>query len=561
MRSVARVSFTLALVALACADPESTEPPGARNPLPLEDGAGPIDALSRRYGRLRQRMRDRGYGDEIGVARWFLLEDQGRSLPMDLDTGRCTTLVALAGGSIRDLRMRAYDGDGEEVATDVVDGDGALAHVCPRSAGGVPMLPYYVVLDAPSGSGSVILAAYASELGGGQGFDGLFDGVLAPQVPFQSVTERLARSRSALRARGLLPVGEPAVDSVAEGDGLRVAVPMDPDRCYVVVARGGEGLSDIDLMLFDEQGTEVARDLESDPEPSLEVCPEAGGQYVAEASAYEGAGAIGVIVLAGPRPAERPEEDVLAPQEPLPPGARPPGESDPVAALVTVAGTLTARGYGQPSIVVGDGYIAPGEVRSHEVLVGAGCAIIIGTARNDTDLDLYLTDEPGTVLDRDTGIHPLARVRACLGEPTVLRVTVKSYGRRSAYALALLSAPEGLEDIEALRLDEAMAALRERGYTAVDTLRQVIDTGERFERTLTVRPGTCLAIAAAGDASVEDLDVFLRDAAGNLVASASGPEPYAAVSRCAEMNEPIRVEVVMYRGAGSVQITRLEGSP
>ena len=555
--------LTCALV--ACGEEHAPEPATLRNPLPEAETAGPIDALSRRYGRLRQRMAERGYDRELGASRLFLLEEEGRVLPLDLDGNRCTTLLAIAGGSIRELAMSAHDGEGDEVASDLVEGEGGLVHVCPQAPGPPRTLPHYLVLRASEGSGAVILSAYASEIGAGEGFADLFDGVLAPQVPFRSVEEQLARSRTVLRARGLLPVGEPRLESLAEGEGLRVPVIVASDRCYVVIARGGEGVRDVDLVLFDSAGAEVARDLESDAEPTLELCRADPGALVVEASAYEGAGAVGVLVLAGPVPSEGAGDSV--PAAALEPATEATAdddqaESDPIPNLMTLATGLAARGYGSPSVVVADGYIAPGEVRAHEALVGPGCAVVIGTARSDTDLDLYLTDASGRPLDRDTGIHPVARVRACTTEPEVVTVTVKSYGRRSAYALATLRAPDTIADVQTLRLEEAVAGLRERGYTPVDTLSESLEAGDQFDRTISLRPGTCTTIVAAGDLGVEDLDLFVRDLAGDLVASSSGPEPYAAVNRCApEDGETIRFSLVMYRGAGAVQITRLEGAP
>lgn len=558
-------SLLAACLALGCAEQAPPAEPTPVNPLPDTGGPGPLDALSRRFGRLRARMVERGYGEELGLSRLFVLEGEGLALPADLMADRCTTLVGLAGGSVRELRMSIYDGEGAEVAADSIEGEGALVHVCPQTDENVPTLPHYVVLRAREGSGAVVVGAFASAPGAGQGFEGLFEGVLAPRVPFRAVEEQLARSRALLRARGLLPQGAPALESVAEGEAVRVTVPMESGRCYVVVGRGGEGLRDIDLLLFDDAGAEVARDLEGDAEPTIEHCPAEAGTFTAELIAYEGAGAVGLMVLAGPVPEREEGEPAPVPEEPAREPASPetPQSGEPVAALMGLARTMAERGYGQPTIVVRDGYIAPGEVRSHDVLLAPGCSIVVGAAgRAEADLDLYLSDASGQPLDRDTGIHPMARVRACTEAPAIHRVTVKSYGRRGTYALAVLPAPKTIGDVQTLRLEEASSGLRQRGFRMVDTLSTSLEVGERFERGLLVPPGRCVAIVAAGDVGVEDLDVLLRDRESNLVASASGPEPYAAVHRCAsEAPEALRVEVVMYRGAGAVQVTRMEGTP
>ncbi|MEM9189178.1 MAG: hypothetical protein AAGF12_08385 [Myxococcota bacterium] len=57
----------------ACTE-EALSEPGPTDGL----GTGPLDGLSRRFGRLRSRMRERGYSDEIGLARMFAAEGEGR---------------------------------------------------------------------------------------------------------------------------------------------------------------------------------------------------------------------------------------------------------------------------------------------------------------------------------------------------------------------------------------------------------------------------------------------------------------------------------------------------
>jgi len=531
-------------------------------------GTGPLDALSRRFGRLRSRMRERGYVEEVGLKRMFVMEGHGVAVPVDVATGRCVTFVALAGSGVRDLDLRLYDGDGVEAAADSIAGEGGLVHVCPQPlADGAPTAPHYFVSRAVEGSGAVVAGAFVSDPGAGEGFEGLFDGVLAPQVPFRGVEERLATSRTLLRSRGLLPMSEPLLDSIVEGAELRFVAELEPGRCYVAVARGDDSLTDIDVLLFAPGGAEVARDIGADAEPSLEYCPEAAGRYTFGARAFEGTGAMGLLVLGGPaavEPEDGPgggaEEDVAAEgSEPAPEDA-----DDPMVALGPVASLLVERGYAAPSYVTTDGWVAPGEVRTHDVLLGGGCALVVGAAgRPETDLDLYLAEPSGAAVARDTGVHPVARVHACLEQPGgVRRLTVKAYGRRGRYALAVFAAPEGISDVRTLRLEEATASFRQRGYALTARTERSLEQGEIFAQPLNVRPGSCLAVAAAGDLGVTDVDLILRDLSGALVASDSGPEPYAAIGHCAEETpESLTIQVLAYRGAGSVKLERLEGSP
>jgi len=534
------------------------------SPFPT-DGTGPLDALTRRFGRLRERMRGRGYDDEIGATRIFLLEGEGVALPIDLDAGRCTTFVGLSGGRVRELSISVFDGEGIEVVAAAVMGEGGLAHICPqappRRAG--ETIPHHLVVRSLEGSGAVVLGAFRTIPGAGEGFEGIFEGVLAPQVPFRDVEERLAERRTVLRERGFLPLGEPRLERVAEGDEVKVAFQLEPGRCYVAMARGDEGLRDVDLTLFDPAGAEVARNLEGDAEPEVELCPETSGRYGVSARAFEGAGALGLLVVGGPAPIE--EEHTIEAEggegvEGTGEGGSGP-EGEPVAAMSASVAALEARGYGAPSFIVPDGWVAPGEVRNHELVLGPGCFVVLGAAgRTETDLDLYLSRD-GVTIDRDTSVAPTARVRICPRETTTVRVTVKAYGRAGPYALATQRAPAETVDVRALRLEEATAALRDRGFESAPLEVLHLEEGTAHRARLTIPVGRCVAVAVAGEEGVADVDVLLRDREGRLLASSSGPEAYAAVTRCAEDGTiAVVLEVVAYRGSGAVTLQRLDGT-
>lgn len=536
------------------------EPPPAPSLSVLGTEAGPLDALNRRHARLRQRMRVRGYDEEVGMTRALLLEGRGVALPLDLEVGRCATFLALGGGTIRELTLALYDGDGAETATDSMEGEGGLVHACPQSeapsgqtsaARAVTHRPFYLVLGAREGAGAVLVAQFRSEANEGEGFDGLFEGVLEPRVPFGDVEAHLARSRSALRARGFMPTGAPVLERVTEGSVVRVPVELAHGRCYVAIGRG-DRVRDIDLFLFDATGVEVDRDLGVDAEPSIEHCPTTSGLHTVELRAYEGAGAVGVAIFAGPGEARPPEvEVVLKPETSV--------ASEPGLALEALARPLQNRGFGAPLFVSRDAAILPGEVRTHEVVIGPGCGIVAGVASHEgMDLDLYLADASGREVDSDTAVHSTARVRACRAAPTVLRVAVKAYGGDGSYALAMLPAPAVIDSLQALRLEEATAPFRLRGYEHAGTFDIELEEGARHRRPLPgVRADACLAVAAAGVEAIQDLDAFLLDADGAVLTSDSGPEPHAAVGRCAEVDEALQLELAMYRGAGRVEVRLL----
>ena len=346
-----------------------------------------------------------------------------------------------------------------------------------------------------------------------------------------------------LRERGLRPETEAVFVTLAEGQARRVAVGLEAGRCYVFAARSGEGVVDVDLFLYDEGGAEVARDLGADAAPRMEHCPGRSGRGTLEVRVFEGAGAVGWVVWSG--------EDTT-PDSPAP--ADPPRVSDePFAALAAVAAPLLARGYGEPIFLVRDAPIGPTETRSHEVALAPGCTLVLGTAGpGEVDLDLYLATEDG-IVDRDTRVRRTAQVAACVDQRRTRQITVKSYGR-GQYALALVTAPSGIQDLATLRAEPLGAALERRGFERRGE--EVVQAGALGPRRA-VPPG-CVAIVAAGGDGVGDLDLLVRDVDEQLLSADTGPEPWAVVERCAEPGalapDEASLEIVPFAGMGPVLV-------
>ena len=530
--------------------------------LTLPQDPGPLDALTRRFARLRERMRERSGTEVSGPMRWFVLEGEGVSAPLDLPTDRCSTFVALGGGGLRDLRLALYDGQGTELALDAVPGEGALVHVCPGAeaeAGDDGYAPHHLVASSTEGAGALVVAGFTVAAGARPRFDGLFDGLLAPRIETAAVEARLSRAREPLRARGFVQQGTTTLGTLAEGGVLRRSEVLALDHCYAVIAAASDGLSDVDLFVYDAQGAEIARDVGQDASPALQVCPLEAGAHTVEARAFSGAGAVGFAVLRG-----APTGDPATPEdvEAATTDSLEDAEIDPVAALAPALAALAARGYGEAVIAVRDATIAPGEERTHELSVPAGCVVVLGAGSGrGADLDLYLADPSGRELDRDTSVQPIARAAVCRTAAGALRATVKAYGLDGRYALAVVSAPRAIRAARALRLDEARAPFVDRGYRVAQSSEVVVAQGERRTMPLSIAAGTCAAVAVAGESSLRDVDLFLRDGDGRLLARESGPAAYAAVSRCAQIDEDLVLELVAYQGAGAVMIEQLEGVP
>jgi hypothetical protein len=75
-------------------------------------------------------------------------------------------------------------------------------------------------------------------------------------------------------------------------------------HCYRFIASGGPGVSDLDLMLFDGNGVEIARDTSEDPTPNLgvaaSICPGDASAVRIEARMHHGHGDFALGVFRSP---------------------------------------------------------------------------------------------------------------------------------------------------------------------------------------------------------------------------------------------------------------------
>lgn len=496
-------------------------------------------------------------------ARVFLLESRAVAIPVDLSVARCHSFAALGAAGVQELHAALYDGEGVEVASDRSPRESALVHVCPQAAENARTAPHYLVLTSVAGSGSVAVSEAESVPGVGEGFEGLFDELVAPTVPFREVEQMLARSRTALRARGLVATGEPVIRALPERGSMRLEVTAEPGRCYLGLARAGGGVEDVDLFLFDARGVEVARDLSRGPEASVEHCTRTDAvsqTHVLEVRVYRGEGAVGLAAFVGPS-ARADARDAREVDEAIGPARR---RADAVAQLELEIASFLEDGFESPLVVARSAVITPGEVLTHDVVLGPGCGIVVAVGSDESmDVDLYLADGNGREVDADTETRSRAVVRACRPTARVMRAAVKVYGRDGTYALAVLRAPRRIVDEPGLRLAELTAEPRARGYrTVLEDRREVVE-GTRTGGAVDVPPGRCLVVAVAGAGDLLDVDLELRGANDRVLSADSGPLRHATARWCAgsdvDRAETVRWHAHAYRGSGTLRVVVLEG--
>jgi hypothetical protein len=176
---------------------------------------------------------------------------------------------------------------------------------------------------------------------------------------------QLAQSASQ-KAPGSEPVGAPIGGFLGSRQSVTQFVTMQAGRCYTILGVGGQGVNDLDLVLYNPNGKRVASDIGFDPTPSVQHCAQWPGAYKLEATVKRGGGEVAVQVYAaggaaaaGANPAPVAGGDGMPPPDPsLQPRAQAP------AAPGTDA--LNAHIEGQA------GSLAPGARRVGDFFAGFG---------------------------------------------------------------------------------------------------------------------------------------------------------------------------------------------
>jgi len=91
---------------------------------------------------------------------------------------------------------------------------------------------------------------------------------------------------------------------LTEGQEESFSTILEAGRCYRILGVGGASLTDLDLLLRDENGNEVAQDDATDNVPVLGrdavICPRWTGPFSVTVRAYRGSGPYGIQVFRSP---------------------------------------------------------------------------------------------------------------------------------------------------------------------------------------------------------------------------------------------------------------------
>lgn len=104
------------------------------------------------------------------------------------------------------------------------------------------------------------------------------------------LTPSFVAVHNTMSAMGLTQSVEIEEGSIGEGEARFLRRALRAGDCYTLVAFGGGGVSDIDLVVKDERGEPVASDNTTDDQAAVQFCPETDGEYEISVSMEQGGG-------------------------------------------------------------------------------------------------------------------------------------------------------------------------------------------------------------------------------------------------------------------------------
>ncbi len=398
----------------------------------------------------------------------------------------------------------------------------------------------------------------------------------APMAAPAGATGMLQSADRVLRAQGYQPLGQ-AVQQRMPNRGL-VALPINaqPGLCYAVVAIGDTGVNDVDMHVISPSGGTVGQDQNPDIHPNVSFCAYEMGLHLARITVFAGAGNVLFAVYQGPPGTSANLASAFGGSAPV---AVVPNAPDPATASRTGAfqAQMSASGY-QAITQLSAVAMHNGETQRWPAQLMAGqCytfALFGGTGVRDADLVLFdqnrqLARDTGTALDavlRDvcptaTGSYAVAP-RLAGGDGVVW---FAAYARRNAAATGTTaqitqtpiainlhaSASGGIDG----SFNSLSRNLQGVGYTTVDqpVNQQLVESADASQ-PVTLEAGACYAIAAVGDTSVSDLDLFLTDAAGAEVDRDYAQDASPVVRVCPPTTGAFTVRMHMTAGQGAVRL-------
>jgi hypothetical protein len=203
------------------------------------------------------------------------------TINVPLRQGACYKFIAVGGPGVTDLDIQV-NANGRQVAQDTATDDFPIASYCAP-------IPQTV---------QVQILMYRGN--GGFAYQTFQSGGLQPPPPVVGGNDFLSnrmREISGRFASGRLPVSPLMRGSLQTSQTRDFSVGLQTGHCYTVVGVADPSVTDLDLFLFDQNGTQVAQDQATDNFPIVQACPSVPGNYRIQVKMYSGYGSFALQVF------------------------------------------------------------------------------------------------------------------------------------------------------------------------------------------------------------------------------------------------------------------------
>ena len=101
---------------------------------------------------------------------------------------------------------------------------------------------------------------------------------------------RFVTLHNTMTALGMTQSGSISEGSLAEGTEAHFDGRLEPGQCYTVVGLGSSGVSNLDVVITDEAGTDIAHDETQDGSAAVQFCPPYAATYRVSVRMQRGGG-------------------------------------------------------------------------------------------------------------------------------------------------------------------------------------------------------------------------------------------------------------------------------
>lgn len=510
---------------------------------------------ARELARAAERLAAAGYAPTGSEGRMFIVKEQGVTIPVDVEAGRCYVFASVSSADLKDLDAYLYTAAGAPVDQDRREDAHPVIRHCAEAAGTM-----YLVFESYDGAGLFYWAQFAAPAGTEIAVSEVFpgtkgEGTAGPEEVLRDLEARARDFADMARPRGFEVTAREEPIHVAAGASHERAVALEAERCYTFAAYGGGGATDVDLYLDAPDGALVALDEEPALDARVQWCPIDSGEFTLRVTMAGAAGDVLIDVLAAPAETVGGLEALWLGTR-LPPG---PTHLEVAEGIARMKTRLERLGYRVTDDASFSGTAAQLVIRTHSVSLTADKCFVFGGVGGPevANLDLYLYDSAGSEVVADEALDATPVVQVCPKQSDTFRLDVAMRRGDGPYRIVRGESPvlgaeaRGLDTVARTRLRTVSDRIRlaELSPLGSPQTRRLSERGVlRFQNMLDA--GACYLFVAVGGAGVVDIDMVVLDPASDIVVRDYEPDAMPVARFCAASSGAHSTDVRMIEGTG-----------